>query len=515
MAVVLELLESRHILQGVAVVLMLIILSNFYHELVKDLPYQEIHLVGKGRWEILSTKAKQRFVKSARELVAEGFSQGRKMFQIVSDANLTIVLHPSFVDEIKNHPHLDFKKFLRKSFFGSTVPGLEPFDGVDEHGIILEVINKNITQGLDKLISPLSRESAMVLREKLPESNEWVALAFAQEIPYMIARLSSLVFLGEKLCRDKQWLDVSVNYTIHAFFAARDLRLYPSILRPLVHWFLPSTRRAREDMRIAAGIVDHEMEQRKLIREGKISEKPPRTQEDTMDWVRQVACGRPIDATRVQVGFSMAAIHTTSNLLTNIMYDLTAYPEHIQPLRDEIAAVIHEDGVLKKSSLTKMKLLDSVLKEAQRMHPVGYAFMNRVATEQITLSDGTRIPKGASVAISAHNLEDESIYPGASTYDGFRFYRKRQEPGQEHRHQFVTTSPEQFAFGHGAHACPGRFFAANEIKIFLIHFLLKYDWKFADERTTRPANLTVGLESICDQTVKLLFKSRQPEVDVS
>jgi hypothetical protein len=52
------------------------------------------------------------------------------------------------------------------------------------------------------------------------------------------------------------------------------------------------------------------------------------------------------------------------------MYDLAAYPEYIQPLRDEICAVAGEDGVLKKTSLLKLKKMDSVMKESQRMHPL-------------------------------------------------------------------------------------------------------------------------------------------------
>lgn len=30
-------------------------------------------------------------------------------------------------------------------------------------------------------------------------------------------------------------------------------------------------------------------------------------------------------------------------------------------------------------------------------------------------------------------------------------------------------------FGYGKHACPGRFFAANEIKVIVINLLRKYD----------------------------------------
>ena len=66
----------------------------------------------------------------------------------------------------------------------------------------------------------------------------------------MVAQLSSRVFLGEEICRDEEWLNVSVNFTIDAFIAARILRLWPSILRPAVHWFLPWSRRMRDTSKI-------------------------------------------------------------------------------------------------------------------------------------------------------------------------------------------------------------------------------------------------------------------------
>lgn len=110
-----------------------------------------------------------------------------------------------------------------------------------------------------------------------------------------------------------------------------------------------------------------------MIRDGKLpAEDPPRTHADALDWFEELsaAYNQPFDRSRGQVGLSMAAIHTTSNLLTNIIYDLAAHPEYIQPLRDEICAVLDEDGDLKKTSLLKLKLLDSVMKESQRTHPV-------------------------------------------------------------------------------------------------------------------------------------------------
>lgn len=185
----------------------------------------------------------------------------------------------------------------------------------------------------------------------------------------MVAQLSSRVFLDEEICRDEEWLNVSVNFTIDAFIAARILRLWPSILRHVVHWFLPWSRRMRKHIQNSNRIVQGEVHQRELIRKGKLPDTNPGRQPDSLDWFQEVAAGRPCDMILSQLRLSVASIHTTSNLLTNVVYDLAAYPEHIQPLRDEIKAVVEEDGMLKKAGLAKMKLMDSVLKETQRLHP--------------------------------------------------------------------------------------------------------------------------------------------------
>lgn len=138
--------------------------------------------------------------------------------------------------------------------------------------------------------------------------------------------------------------------------------------------------------------------------------------------------------------------------------------------------------------------------------------MNRVAEEDVTLSDGTHIPAGAVVSCSMDNLTNPSIYPDPEKFDARRFLRMREQPGQENSWQFVTTSPEHLGFGHGTHACPGRFFASNEAKIALAYLLLMYDIRLPDGVTERPQTFGKDAEFFVDPEVKIMFRRREESV---
>ena len=48
------------------------------------------------------------------------------------------------------------------------------------------------------------------------------------------------------------------------------------------------------------------------------------------------------------------------------LYNLAAYPEHAEPMREEVRAVIEAEG-WSKLSMTKMRKVDSFIKETQRL----------------------------------------------------------------------------------------------------------------------------------------------------
>lgn len=74
--------------------------------------------------------------------------------------------------------------------------------------------------------------------------------------------------------------------------------------------------------------------------------------------------------------------------------------------------------------------------------------------EDYTLSDGTFLPKGSVVSINAmSNHRNDRNYTNATSFDGFRFARKRENSTEdEAKHQMVATSSDYLAFGLGKHA---------------------------------------------------------------
>lgn len=92
---------------------------------------------------------------------------------------------------------------------------------------------------------------------------------------------------------------------------------------------------------------------------------------DGLEWFARMASrdGTYYKPELAQLTLSVAAIHTTSDLVSQVIIDLAAHPEIIPELRAEIVAVLGSQG-WRKTALYGLKKLDSCVRETQRLKPI-------------------------------------------------------------------------------------------------------------------------------------------------
>ena len=90
-----------------------------------------------------------------------------------------------------------------------------------------------------------------------------------------------------------------------------------------------------------------------------------------LGWLEEVALRKnpTIPVADAQLFLAFAAIHTTTEMLSYVLLDIIDTPGLVDALRTEIIETLKVNSWT-KTTFGQMKLLDSVLKESQRLHPV-------------------------------------------------------------------------------------------------------------------------------------------------
>ncbi|KAK6206958.1 cytochrome P450 [Colletotrichum tabaci] len=452
---------------------------------------------------------KEEYLKEGKALLARGAKEyGGKPFRVYTGQGTLTVLAPEFVHDVKNDERLSSTEFLL-AYWQAGTPGFEPYISSGSE-LIREMIRTRLTPGdVAKLSQPLADEAAGALRDVFTDNEEWHEITLASAIPQIVARVSALVFLGPELCRDPVWLDITINYPSKAMAAAKVLRSYPSPIRRLVHWFLPCCRELRRMLRMARLAIEPIQRRRREQEAG----AGGAASDNALAWIEKLA-SRQKDSTAQtaafqQLGLSILANASSTDLISQNILDLCRNPELIEPLRDEVLR--ETSGGWKTSSLYGLRLMDSVLKETLRLKPIASVALGRQVMEDgVSLSDGSMLPRTTGVAVSSAKMWDPEIYPRPETFDGYRFLRMRESGNNEHVAQLASVSPEHLGFGLGPHACPGRFLGSNSAKLIMSYILLRYEFKLADDIDAAAVDpVRFGFSTLANPRAKVWIRRRK------
>ncbi|KAJ4297925.1 hypothetical protein N0V90_005824 [Kalmusia sp. IMI 367209] len=380
--------------------------------------------------------------------------------------------------------------------------------------LITHSIKADLTPALARLNSVVYAEVQQAFEEEMPACEDWTAVNIYSKLVNMVAKITGRIFVGPELCRDENYQKLAIEYTMELVAAQRDIKNVRPLFRP---WYAPrlaSVKKLHEAERKAEEYLEPIIQARRDAEKNDPNWQKP---DDMLSWFmsRQEEYGNrtPKHLAKMQLGLIFAAIHTTTLTATNILYTLAVSTEYIEPLREEIRHVMAENGgTITTRALQQMIKLDSVMKETMRFYPPGFTTFTRKVLRGFTLSNGQYLPAGVNIEVASHAVyQDPDNHPNADpadVFDGFRSYKLRQTgAASDHaRNQFVTTNEQNLMFGYGRHACPGRFFAANEIKMILARLLLDFDFQNEDGSKVRYPNLNFGKQSAVDASKKLLFK---------
>ncbi|KFA70664.1 Atr4 [Stachybotrys chartarum IBT 40288] len=425
------------------------------------------------------------------------------------DTNINI-LPIKYLDEIRLMPkHILNSHLVLISQMTPKWTWLQPAADSD---LVTRVLLTKLNPDLQKYVDITRLELDSAFKSDFPRHDEeWTEVDFQPLIRRVLTRISAKIFLGEPACLNEDWLRIAIGYTAGALEVTKDLHKFPSWTHFLVAPLLPSRRRLRRELDIAMKIVE------KQIQLHDQAERDGVKNDDTLlDWMLDNCSDKEngVEAMTIfQCFIAMASIHTTEFSLANVLFDLCAHPEWFPVLREELDEVIRAHGHIgeklpAKQWLQKLEKMDSLLAETLRLYPTMLTSIQRLALEKVQLKDGTVIPKGARLAwASLHHVTDPDVDGTLAAWDPMRNYRKRHSSSGENLNKFVAgqINESTLGFGYGNQACPGRYFAVNEIKMMLARLLLEFEFKFPEGKS-RPKVFFVGEIACLDHDATLMMR---------
>jgi hypothetical protein len=472
------------------------------------------------------TRASLASFTSTKQWVLEGYrkySKAGSFFSVFTiDRGSLLVVPQSLVKTIYSLPEqvLDVLVTANESIQTKWTVWDTEVDGKPFH---MDVIRNQITRNLGLLTRPIAAEIDFAFkREWGTSTTQWKLIDPWPSALRIVAGAANAAFCGPALCRDDAFLERLGAHAMCMFGGSILISLTPGPVRwisgytiGMMSWIL-----FRRVTSIAQPVVEERLRNTARLREDTSYDWTP--PQDGLQWLidEAHATGEPhqLDAERITHRLAFIndiSMHSTGYTAQHVILDLAKSDPslgYIQALRDEAAAVLKETGgVWTRQGVTKLHLIDSTIRESMRMSPFFSVGLPRTVIDPhgITVPHGdstVRIPKGALLGIPVQAIHyDETIYPNANEFQPFRFTQTQRidnvadafrdvdskeaaaQPGGQVKTS-ATLDGSFLSFGYGKHACPGRFFALNELKMFVAEMVLKYNIEYVgtDQPRTMP-----------------------------
>ncbi|KAL1863326.1 hypothetical protein Plec18167_008188 [Paecilomyces lecythidis] len=391
------------------------------------------------------------------------------------------------------------------------------------------LVKTQLNPMLDSLCDAINNELGVAFDEHFGTDPEWKEIDLYDAMTKIVIQVASRFTVGLPLCRDKEYLQANIDL-IHSMTACiGQIGILPEFLKPILGPLLgwKTHQIARKIHRLFNATF---RERQQYLDYDKDSKSFPEPNDHLQMIMRYAQQNHPSEvgdlqhiANRVIIS-NFGSSQQTNFVMTNMILDIVSSDAEfntISQLREETSRVISTNGGhWNRHTIAQLVRADSVGRETLRLH----AFFKRatprkVLVDGVVTPDGINLPKGSRLAFLGYPAQiDEDVYEQPLKYDPFRFSRPREaatnergNPGLNHL-SFVSTSNSYLPFGHGKHACPGRFLIDCELKMLISYALMKYDLELPSEYNgKRPQNIWRAESMVPPPGVKLRVRWRGQE----
>jgi hypothetical protein len=302
-----------------------------------------------------------------------------------------VVLPNHVMDEIRFLPsdQVSLRKEVYKKMHGRyTDLGLD-------HPVGIAAIKNDLTNNVNRMLPLLQEESIYALNREFGHVGQnWTKISLYDNLLQLAALVNGRMFVGLPLCRDQDWIDLNIQYTLDLVHTVRAVEKIHPMIRRLKAPFLPEVRNLAAYKKRAAVMLKPRIADVVEAKEASGGKKDKeRLTFNLIAWMLdqmqrpdyELLASEQIFACKLQghrvqsiprsrltcILSAFGAIHATTITVTNALYDLAAWPQYVPELRAEICEILSQesDHVLRKTAVPKLIKLDSFLRESQRMNP--------------------------------------------------------------------------------------------------------------------------------------------------
>ncbi|KAI9783661.1 MAG: hypothetical protein M1839_003509 [Geoglossum umbratile] len=523
--------------------------------------------VGKPRhWFFPKTRAGWRGVISAKELVIEGYSKyskNDKLFIIPSLMWGAETLVPkSMISALLAHPD---EALSAAEYHNDWIQGDYTFADpcVARNRIHYDLIKRAIPRQLHTLTPEIMSEVKAGYDTFWGMDTEWKEVSLHKEMLQIVTRMATRVAVGQALCRNEGFLRSSAKHSQTIMSSAIIIRFFPDFLKPLFGRLvtLPNRYYFRQWGQYVFPIIEQRIAD--IQRKSKDPSYDYKEPNDFLQWqihlslTQSIARERNIDIIAARVnGINFASIHTNMMVIVSALLDLYSSPPekgYVEAIREEIERAREcsegvyalegdrsEDNVEKGKQLLMNIVIWYISPFQQLIVPISPQV---VAPAGVDFA-GIHFPFGAVIGAPAWPImHDPEYFHNPSEYDPFRFSRPHEEfqastrreeaatgsnghavsdkdqnaekhqdrtgdPGAEtlKNSSLLNTTETFLAWGHGKHACPGRFLAATTLRLLMAYAVIHYD---VEPIPVRPENRWIGGSPVPPKGIMLRMRRRK------